>query len=200
MRDGRAKALGGETGDGCGRGAVHQTAENLEPGDAVGQDMVEDHDQSGLAVTDTGQQGGGPQRTIPPQPGCDQRGGLVEHALLAAGLRAVEDREVLVEVKSRIVHPDRSTATERYVDQPLPQPRNRRQSALQHLGQPCRIESSIHVEHHDRAHLQRRTTALGDQRHQVVGAGALDRVVSPHGLHPLSVGTPADFERASRDR
>jgi hypothetical protein len=91
-------------------------------------------------VSPAAQQGGGPQRTIPRQPRRQVLGGIPEHTLLSDRPRAANDREVLVELKPRIVHPDRSTAPERHVDEPLTQPRNRDQPVLQHLRQPHGIE------------------------------------------------------------
>jgi hypothetical protein len=74
-------------------------------------------------------------------------GCIREHALVVGRSRAANDREVLVELKARIVHPDRSTAPERHVDDAFnaasePRPAG----ASTHLRQPCDIEMITDIE------------------------------------------------------
>ena len=136
----------GKSATECGLRPVHEPTQNGKPGDAVGQDVVEHEDQRSPAVSQAGQQGGGPQRTVPRQPSRQLLDGIREHALVVGRSGAVNDREVLVELKARMVHPDRSTAPERHVDEPLTQPRNRVQPMLQHLRQPRSIEVVTDIE------------------------------------------------------
>ena len=182
-----------------GRHAVHQTAEHGEPGDAVGQDMVEHQDQRGPAVSLADQQGGGPQRAVPRQPGRQLGSREIEQALLSDRLGPPNDREVLVELKPRIVHPNRSTAPDRHVNQVLTQPRHRGQPALHHLRQPRSIKIITDVEQEYRPHLHRGVVSVGDQRHDVVPAGAIDRDRPRPWLHHLSVVIDDSHCRAGRD-
>ena len=115
----------GKAGVRRGLHAIHEAAEESEPGDAVGKDMVEHHEQRGLIVSDAGHEPGGPEGTIPRKPGRQQIGSDPEHGLLVCRSGAKNDGEVVVDSEFRIVHPHGSTAPEGYVDQPLTKSRNR---------------------------------------------------------------------------
>jgi hypothetical protein len=145
--------------------------------------MVEHHEQRGLIVSDAGHEPGGPEGTIPRKPGCQQIGSDTEHGLLVCGRGAKNSGEVVLDSEFRIVHPHGSTAPDGYVDQPLTKPRHGRQPVPQCFFEPYRIESFADIEQQHDPHLQRGVLSVGDQRHDVIGAYAINRIVSPHTLH-----------------
>ena len=49
--------------------------------------------------------------------------------------------------------------------------------------EPYRIESLADIEQQYDPNLQRWVISVGDQRHDVIGAYAIDRMVLPHTLH-----------------
>jgi hypothetical protein len=82
---------------------------------------------------------------------------------------------VAVQVKSRVVGPERPAATGRRPVQPLPEPGHRTDPLTQQLPGVLNAEARPRAQHHHRTDVHRREPDIHSQLHQVGRAGPLHR-------------------------
>jgi len=112
-------------------------------------------------------------------------------ARLAAGHRA----DVAADIETRRVDPDRTAAARRHPDQPLTQPRHRRDTLGNEPAGTVQVESAALLEHQDDAELLGHLPGVHRQERPVRRARALDdRLVLPH--ERLSHGCHGFSQRA----
>lgn len=144
--------------------SVHQRGQHGQPGQAVGEHVMQHDHQRGSPAGQTADQGDPPGRPGQAQPLRHDPGGHGQQRGPIPRLRTGHLVDLPGQVHVRHRHPDRPAA--RPPDQPLPQPRDRRQSRGQHgtdRGQRRRA-----VEHDDRGELHPRSGRFGVELHHVL--------------------------------
>jgi hypothetical protein len=119
----------------------------------------------------------------------------------AAGHRA----DVAADIETRRVDPDRPAAASRHADQPLAQPRHRRDALGDEPTGTAQVESAAHLEHQDDAELPGHLLGVHRQERPARRARALDhRLALVHelpgrGCHGFSqrAVSPGDQSRRS---
>jgi uncharacterized protein YdhG (YjbR/CyaY superfamily) len=163
--------------------SIDQLGQHREPAHPVGERVVQ-HDHQGEGVLGrTGDQHRRPQRRGPRQRAHDHGQGGLEQRRFVARLAAGHRADVAADIETRRVDPDRAAAARRYGDQPLAQPRHRRDALGNEPAGTAQVESAGLIKHQDDAELLGHLPGVHRQERPVRWARALDdRLTPPHGL------------------
>jgi NADP-dependent 3-hydroxy acid dehydrogenase YdfG len=155
---------------------IDKRRENIHPAQAICEDMVQHDHNCDSPIVEPRDENHRPERMLSCEWNHDHRKGGIQQRLLVSWRLTRHCTNVMINPEVKIINPYRAPKAERYLDQPLPQPRNGDNAIFDELPELMQAAVGRSLQDQDDRKLLGNLAGIHGQKRPVGGAGALDNL------------------------